>query len=160
MTVAEWVRGRVDHWEASGDISARTAARYRELVENQIVPHLGAKLLQKLPQRSTSRNGTPRCATTAEPMARAALHRGRSAMLTGCLGRRCATPPRRSNPQERCRRGNGAEGSDEEMIIVKDVPAFIELMRGHRLFVPAMISLFTGMRTRRSACAALGPRRS
>jgi integrase len=35
---------------------------------------------------------------------------------------------------------------DEEMVIVKDVPAFIELLRGHRLFVPAMISLFTGMR--------------
>jgi len=31
------------------------------------------------------------------------------------------------------------------MVIVKDVPAFIELVRG-RLFVPAMISLFTGMR--------------
>src|ERR1700739_3973235 len=36
LTVAEWVRGRVDHWEAAGDISARTAERYRELVENQI----------------------------------------------------------------------------------------------------------------------------
>src|SRR5258705_13545763 len=35
---------------------------------------------------------------------------------------------------------------DDEMVIVKDVPAFIELVRGHRLFVPAMISLFTGMR--------------
>jgi integrase len=35
---------------------------------------------------------------------------------------------------------------DEEMVIVKDVPPFIELVRGHRLFVPAMISLFTGMR--------------
>jgi integrase len=35
---------------------------------------------------------------------------------------------------------------DEEIVIVKDVPAFIEILRGHRLFVPAMISLFTGMR--------------
>jgi len=35
---------------------------------------------------------------------------------------------------------------DEEMLIVRDVPAFIELVRKHRLFVPAMISLFTGMR--------------
>ncbi len=35
---------------------------------------------------------------------------------------------------------------DDEMVIVKDVPAFIELVRSHRLFVPAMISLFTGMR--------------
>src|SRR5690242_17587929 len=48
VTVAEWVRGRVDHWEASGGISARTAERYRELVKNQIAPHIGEKLLQKL----------------------------------------------------------------------------------------------------------------
>jgi integrase len=36
--------------------------------------------------------------------------------------------------------------NDEEMVIVKDVLAFVESLRGHRLFVPAMISLFTGMR--------------
>src|SRR5882724_4061573 len=48
ITVAAFVRARVAHWEAAGDISARTAARYHELVENQIVPHIGAKLLQKL----------------------------------------------------------------------------------------------------------------
>ena len=47
-TVADFVRSRVDQWEAAGDISARTAQRYRQLVENQIVPHLGAKALQKL----------------------------------------------------------------------------------------------------------------
>jgi integrase len=47
-TVAEFVRARVDQWEADGDISARTAQRYRQLVENQIVPHLGSKALQKL----------------------------------------------------------------------------------------------------------------
>lgn len=35
---------------------------------------------------------------------------------------------------------------DEEMVIVQDIPAFIEAMRGHRLFTLAMISLFTGMR--------------
>jgi hypothetical protein len=40
-TVAEFVRGRVDQWQAAGDISARTAQRYRQLVENQISPHIG-----------------------------------------------------------------------------------------------------------------------
>src|SRR5215469_12323785 len=41
VPVAEWVRGRVDIWEAAGDITGRTAKRYRQLVENQIAPHLG-----------------------------------------------------------------------------------------------------------------------
>src|SRR5215468_1661113 len=48
LTVAEHVRARVDQWEASGDISAKTAERYRELIDNQIVPHIGAKQVQKL----------------------------------------------------------------------------------------------------------------
>jgi hypothetical protein len=48
VTVAEFVRNRIDQWEAAGDITARTAARYRELAENQIAPHLGNKVLQKL----------------------------------------------------------------------------------------------------------------
>jgi hypothetical protein len=48
QTVAEFVRERVEAWEAAGDISARTAQRYRQLVENQIVPHIGAKAVQKL----------------------------------------------------------------------------------------------------------------
>ena len=48
MTVADFVRARVDQWEAAGHITARTSQRYRELIENQIVPHLGKKLVQKL----------------------------------------------------------------------------------------------------------------
>jgi integrase len=51
MTVADFVRARVDQWEAAGNISARAAQRYRQLVENQIVPHLGAKALQKVSSR-------------------------------------------------------------------------------------------------------------
>jgi integrase len=41
-------------------------------------------------------------------------------------------------------------GYDDEMVIVQDVPGFIELLRernhGRQLIVPAMVSLFTGMR--------------
>jgi hypothetical protein len=48
ITVAEFVRNRIEQWEAAGDITARTAARYRELAENQIAPHLGSNALQKL----------------------------------------------------------------------------------------------------------------
>jgi len=50
LTVAEHLRARVAQWETSGKrkISAKTAERYRELIKNQIVPHLGTKPLQKL----------------------------------------------------------------------------------------------------------------
>src|SRR5437879_3139477 len=62
-TVADFVRARVDQWEAAGNITARTAQRYRQLVECQIVPHFGSKPLQKLSRldvegwHTTLRNG-------------------------------------------------------------------------------------------------------
>src|SRR5262245_59092201 len=40
MAVAEFVRERINQWEAAGNITPRTSQRYRQLAENQIVPHL------------------------------------------------------------------------------------------------------------------------
>jgi len=48
ITVAEHLRARVSLWEDSEDISPKTAERYRELIDNQIVPHIGSKRIQKL----------------------------------------------------------------------------------------------------------------
>jgi integrase len=48
LTLGEHLRDRVAQWEASGKISARTAERYHELINNQIAPHLGQKAMQKL----------------------------------------------------------------------------------------------------------------
>jgi hypothetical protein len=48
IETGEFVRARVRQWEASGTISPRTVERYHQLVENQIVPHLGNKELQRL----------------------------------------------------------------------------------------------------------------
>jgi integrase len=48
LTVGEHVEARINHWQTMGDISAKTAERYRELLANQIAPHIGDKVLQKL----------------------------------------------------------------------------------------------------------------
>src|SRR5262245_19885951 len=47
-TVAEFVRTRIDQWEAAAAITARTAQGYRQILENQFVPHIGTKPIQKL----------------------------------------------------------------------------------------------------------------
>src|SRR5579872_4853864 len=44
VTVAEYVRG----WLDVAEVTPKTAERYRQLAEQQIIPHLGATLLQKL----------------------------------------------------------------------------------------------------------------
>jgi integrase len=39
---------RIEQWDALGKITPKTAERYRELLTNQITPHLGTKTVQKL----------------------------------------------------------------------------------------------------------------
>src|SRR5262245_36621434 len=81
---AEFVRERINQWEAANDISPRTAQRYRQLAEDQIVPHLGATPYRRY-RGSTSKPGTQRCGPAALPPAR-------SATPTEYWARRCATP--------------------------------------------------------------------
>lgn len=146
VTVAEFVRIRVDQWEAAGDISARTAERYRELVDNQIAPHIGAKLLQKL--RTLDIEGWH---TTLRNGGRADGKGGLAPRTIGHAHRVLGKALRDAVKNELVTRNVVAEESapkvdDDEMVIVKDIPAFIEKLQDHRLFVPAMVSLFTGMR--------------
>jgi integrase len=48
ITVEQHVRARLDLWKALGEISPKTAERYGELLDRQIAPFIGAKLLQRL----------------------------------------------------------------------------------------------------------------
>jgi integrase len=146
ITVADYVRSRVEQWEAAGDISARTAARYRELTENQIAPYLGAKLIQKLRTddieewHTALRNGgrvkgkgglAPRTIGHAHRLLGKAMRDAlRFEKITKNVTALQAAP----------------KVDDDEMAIVQDVPALIERLRGHRLFPLGMISLFTGLR--------------
>ncbi len=145
-TVAEWVRARVEHWDVAGDISARTAERYRELVENQIVPHIGAKLLQKLRTLDIEE-----WHTTLRTSGRADGKGGLAPRTIGHAHRVLGKALRDAAKNELVVKNVVADEAapkvdDKEMAIVQDVPAFVKSMRGHRLFVPAMTSLFTGLR--------------
>lgn len=146
VTVAEYVRKRVDQWESSKQISARTAQRYRQLVENQIVPHIGAKMIQKLTANDIERwhstlRTSGRVRGKGDLSARTIGHAHkvlskalRNAIRFDVITKNVATlesPPK-------------VEG--DEMEIVRDVPALIERLHGHRLQAFGLIGLLTGMR--------------
>jgi integrase len=145
-TVADFVRARVDQWEATGDISARTAQRYRQLVENQIVPHLGTKTLQKLRPldiegwHTTLRNGG-RVRDKGGIAARTVGHAHRvlsKALADAAKNDLVARNVAKAEPAPKV--------TDDEMVIVQDVPGLVDKLRGSRLYAPAMVALFTGMR--------------
>jgi len=147
ITVAEFVGARVDQWEAAGDISARTAQRYRQTVKNQIVPHLGTKVLQKLrpldiEEWHTTLRSTGRVRGEGGIAARTIGHAHR------LLGKALADAAKNDLVTRNVTKTQPAPKVDDgdEMVIVQDVPGFVDKLRGSRLCVPAMVALFTGMR--------------
>jgi integrase len=147
LKIGEFVRARIDQWEGAGDIAARTAQRYRQLLENQIVPHLGAMPVQKLRPldveawHATLRNSgrvrgqggvAPRTIGHAHEILSKALN---DAMRNELVARNVAKAE--SAPRV---------GDDEDMTIVRDVPALVDKLRSSRLCAPAMLALFAGLR--------------
>lgn len=139
IAVADFVRTRVDQWEAAGDISARTAQRYRQLVENQIAPHLGNRPLQKLTRldvegwHTALRNGGLASRTIGH------AHR--------VLGKALGDAERDGAVIKNvCKLQRAPKVAEREMVIVKDVPGLVDKLRGSRLYAPAMVALFGGLR--------------
>jgi len=137
-TVAEFVRARIDQWEASAEISARTVQRYRQLLENQIAPYLGTKVLRKLKPLDiegwhTSLRGTVAARTIGH------AHRVLSKALKDAAKNDIVS--RNVTKQQ-----PAPKVEDDEMAIVRDVPALVAKLQDWRLGTAAMVALFTGMR--------------
>jgi len=140
MTVADFVRARIDQWEAAPDgITARTAQRYRQLIKSQIAPYLGAKRLQRLIRLDIEgwHNALHQSGLAARTIGHAhrLLHKAlRDAESDGLVVKNV------------CRLQKTPKVAEREMVIVQDVPGFIAKIRGSRLYVPALLALVTGMR--------------
>ena len=141
MTVVEFVRERINQWEAAGSITPRTAQRYRQLAENQIGPHLGSKPLQKVSRldieawHTALRNGGLAARTVGH------AHR--------LLGKALGDAERDGLVVKNvCKLQKAPKVAASEMAIVQDVPGFVSRLReaAGRLYVPAILALFTGMR--------------
>jgi integrase len=145
-TVDNFVRARIDQWEAAGDISARTAQRYRQLLENQIVPHVGGKMLQKLKPLDIEE-----WHTKLKKQGRVRGEGGLAARTIGhahrVLGKALKDAAKNDLVTRNVTKSQPApKVADEDMVIVQDVPGLVAKLAGTRLHVPAMIALFTGMR--------------
>jgi integrase len=139
ITVAEFVRARVDQWESAGDITERTARRYRQLVENQIAPHIGARLLQKLTRLDVE--GWHTTLRTGGLAARTIGHAHR------VLGKALRDAERDDLVTRNvCKLQAAPRVGDSEMAIVRDVPGLVAKLQGARLRVHAMTALLTGLR--------------
>jgi integrase len=135
----DFVRARIDQWEAAGDITARSAQRYRLLASRQIVPHIGAKPLQKL-----TRLDLEAWHTTLRNTGLAARTIGQAHRVLG----KALTDAERDGliAKNVCRIQKAPKVKAQETTIVKDIPGLIGKLHGSRLYTLAMTALFTGMR--------------
>jgi integrase len=139
ITVGEYVHSRINQWEAEGSITARSALRYCQLLDNQIVPHLGTKPLQKLIRldlegwHTALRNGGLSARTIG------AAHRLLSKALNIAEGDGLIV-------KNACRAQRPPKVTENERAIVRDIRGLVEKIAGSRLYVHAIIALFTGMR--------------
>jgi integrase len=148
LTVGDHVLARISQWEASEAISARTAQRYRQLANGQIIPHIGSRLVQKLTTldvetwhatlrasgRSRGNDGvSPRTVVHAH---RTLSHALDDAVRHGLVPRNVArlqAPPK-------------IQAGEMAILDPDRIAKLISDLRGHLIYATAMVALFTGMR--------------
>ena len=148
LTVAEHVRARIDHWQASEAITARTAQRYRQLLDGQIRPHIGARLVQKLSTvdvekwHATLKAGGRRrgnggvASRTVVHAHRVLSHALDDAVRHDVVTRNVA----KLQPPPRVQTG--------EMAILdrEGITTILTELPGHKVYARAIVALFTAMR--------------
>lgn len=162
VTVAEHVRARIDQWEKSGAIGAKTGERYRELAEGQIVPHLGHIGIQELKAIDIERWHTtlrtsgrkvrpPKAGKPAKQQPPGlSLHtiRGAHRVLSKALREAVRFDLAFRNPAgaegQTAPRMAGAE--EVEIIGADKLPDVIDQLRGRAIYPKAITALFTGLR--------------
>jgi len=144
VTVAEYIRTWLD---SAHGLSPKTVERYRQLADQQIIPHLGAVQLQKLKpsqvqdwhamiMRGGGKDGRPLSARTVGHAHRV-LHRAlQRAVENETLPRNVASvirPPK-------------VEVKEVEILGANDIGVVLAKLDGHALYPIVALALGTGMR--------------
>src|SRR5262249_39106089 len=148
VTIAEHLRTRLQIWRVKGTVGRKAAERYGQLIENQIAPFIGAKLLQKLTPEEVEtwhtqlltegrRDKTGGVSTRTIRDAHQILSKGlREALKHGLVAKNVCTlqpPPT-------------VVSKEMHILTPEQVAGFAALLDGHEFAGVATTALFTGMR--------------
>jgi integrase len=150
VTIAEYIRGWLD---GADHLGGKTAERYRGLVEQQIVPHLGGVILQKLRPsqivewhtrllRRGGKDGAPLGARTvghAHRVLHTAIAKAAELEIVGRNVASLVRPPK-------------VEAGEVEILMADQIGEVLGKLRGHRLLSIAAMALGAGLR-RGEICA-------
>jgi integrase len=149
LTVKRFLNDRLAAWEAAKRIAPKSAERYRELLDGQILPHLGEKLLQKLTVKdvedwhgtlisSGRKDGKGGIAARSVGHAHRLLNRMLKEAQRFDLIVKNPIVDNESLPKVR---------QQEVQIVSEDqLPVLLEKIRGHKIEPVALLALFCGLR--------------
>lgn len=149
LSVGDHMKERIDHWEAAGEISSRTAERYRQLNDNQITPHLGMKQLQgvrtldieqwHVTLRTSGRKDGKGLSPRTIGHAHRVLGKGlRDAARHGLIMRNVTDRNGQRAPK--------VEVDEIEIIPADKISDVVAKLRGRALYPKIITALFTGLR--------------
>lgn len=149
ITVAEHVRACLARWKGVSAISPKTAERYDELVERQIVPHIGATLVQKLKRAEVEgwyatllEKGRLGGARGVSPRTIAHAHR----VLRKALAEAVADDLVHKNAAALAKNRPKIEDAERVALTADQVKIVIDKQRGRSNYALFVTALFTGMR--------------
>jgi integrase len=149
LTVKQFLNDRLAAWEAAKRIAPKSAERYRELLDGQILPHLGEKLLQNLTVKdvedwhgtlisSGRKDGKGGIAARSVGHAHRLLNRMLKEAQRFDLIVKNPIVDNESLPKVR---------QQEVQIVSEDqLPVLLEKIRGHKIEPVALLALFCGLR--------------
>jgi integrase len=144
LTVAEYLNSWLN---GTTDLTGKTLERYKQLAAAQIIPHLGATLLQRLRPlqiqewhstliKSGGRGGkplSPRTVGHAHRVLHRALERAVKAEIVSRNAVHAITPPK-------------VEGREVQSLRADEMPMVIAKMKDHRLYPIVSLALGAGLR--------------
>ena len=148
LTVYEHIQARIEHWQTLEKITPKTAERYRELLENQIAPHIGEMPLQKLKpadiehwhatlktagRKDGSGGLSARSINHAHGLLSKALKEGLRHDLVAKNVAALEAPPK-------------VDRDEIAVLNPEQVKTLVERLRGRAMYPRAITSLFTGIR--------------
>ena len=143
MTVADYIRG----WLDAANLAPKTIERYRQLAEQQIIPHLGATTLQKLRPaqiqdwhstllRSGGKGGRPLSARTV----------GHAHRVLHCALSRAATAEIVSRNVASAMRPPKVECAEVDILSAQDMSDVLTKIADHAMYPIVALALGTGLR--------------
>lgn len=147
-TVHEHIRERIQRWEALGKVTPKTAERYRELLENQIAPHVGDLALQKLKPADVERwHATLRLSGRKDGKG------GLGARTIGHAHRLLSKALKEGMRHDLVSRNAAAleappkvESDEVTVLDGEQVKCVVEKLQGRAMYPKAVTALFTGIR--------------